>query len=421
MNIKQTSFIALLVSCVSVATAVAAAVPSSVQNVSAAYSGDKLTVTWQAVTDTDIDHYNVYYSRASILGNQGNYDDFERTKAADTNFTFEVAPYKGNKVFVSVMAVNKAGIESDSFEAEASAQMPTATQSSSIASSVQTSMSSSRSGLSPFDVFAPSSVPTISSVSSSVEPLALMRVRGYSQTGVLLEFSKALNANQALFPNQFVIVDSSGSQLTIKSVALSGSSMLLLDTAAQVGEKVYVLGLLQTVTGADNSKLAEPLPQVTFFGYKNLTGTQSSIPYIPNPGTQQSSNPALPADLIAPEDPRNLGLTPKIRSDGTYDVGAFWVGSINSARDLADYNIYTTTDGINFVPGDPVGRTNVMFSNVEPGVFGVKVTARDSAGNESTGVSKIIDLPNSGVGLLSLIAISGAFAGNRTMKRRKQG
>ncbi len=412
MNIKQTSLIAIFLSCVSVATAVAAAIPSNVQNVSAAYSGDKLIVQWQAVQGSDIDHYNVYYSRTSILSNQGNYDDFEPTKNNDTTFTFASAPYKGKKVYVSVMAVNKAGIESDGFEAEASAEMLSAAS----------SQNSSRSGLTPSDVFMPgSSSPTIasSSAASSLEPLMLMRVRGYSQTGVLLEFSKPLNQSQLLSPNQFIIVDSSGSQLTINRTAFSGSSTITLDTSAQVPEKVYVLGLLQPIAAADSATLLLPLPQVTFFGYRMTDGSGASAPYIPNPGTS-SVSPPVQADLLPPENPTDLGLTPKIRKDGTYDVGAFWVGSINSARDLADYNVYTTTDGIHFVPGEPVGTTKVSFSNVEPGVFGVKVTARDTAGNESSGVSKIVDLPNSGVGLLSLVAISGAVAGHRTARKRKQ-
>ncbi len=99
---------------------VAASVPPNVTGVTAAVINGALTVQWQPVKDSSVSKYRIYYSRASILGNQGDFDDFVETLTSEPSFTFPSVPYKGSTLYISVMAVNAQGNESEAFESEAS-------------------------------------------------------------------------------------------------------------------------------------------------------------------------------------------------------------------------------------------------------------------------------------------------------------
>lgn len=396
--------------------------PPNVSNVQAQYVNGSLVVNWSTVTDpAGIDHYNVYFSRQSILGNSGNFDDVNRTSGSETSYTFAKPPYSGHKVYVSVMAVNKNGAESAGFESEASAEMTGATSSASSVSATTSSSSSTVYAIPTNPSSSAVSVGSFSSVStmgsnSSTEPLALMRIRAYAETGILLEFSKSLNPSALPTTDQFLIADASGTQLNVTRIHLSGSTLLALDTAVQMPERVYVLGILQNIIADDGTSLTSPLPQMSFFGFRGLsTGVSSSTDQV-----SSSTSYTPPPDNTPPEDATNLRLQKSRREDGTYDVGALWNESINTAGDLANYMVYTTTDGSHFSDAIPLapGQDRDLFGPLQPGTFGVKLTARDTSGNESAGIQKIIQLPSTGFGLFGLFAISGAVAGHRIRRKK---
>ncbi len=382
----------------SMQTAFAAAVPPNVKDVKAALISGSLTVTWGAVTDpAGIDYYRVYYSRESILNNRGNFDDFERTTGADTSYTFSHAPYPGKTLFVSVMAVNKAGAESEAFESEASIASPASSTSSSVSSSTQMIVQSSASSLS-------------SSTTASIEPLAITNVVAVSQTGVALSFSKPLDSLKgALNVTSYLIVDASGTLLSIKRATLSGETVVVLATDPQQPGRAYSYALMQPVGALDGSVTPTPPPEGTFVGYQGN-------------GMATSNQPTISVDRTPPEDPLGLSLTPKHRNDSNYDVHAAWTASIDSASDLSSYVVYTTRDGITFSQGSALSATTLqaVYTGVPPGRFGMKVATRDTAGNESHGIVRMINLPASGLPLLGIAALAGAGALRRTLRRKRR-
>lgn len=116
----------------------ASGAPPNVKGVTARLAGDTLVVQWMPVTDPAVTRYRVYYSRASIMDNRGDYDDFVETTSNQQSYTFSTVPYKGKALYVSVMAVTAQGVESEAFESEASVpatQPPALSASASSASS----------------------------------------------------------------------------------------------------------------------------------------------------------------------------------------------------------------------------------------------------------------------------------------------
>lgn len=403
----------------------AATPPPNVTSVRADYIGGALVVNWGAVQDpAGIDFYRIYFSRQSILQNQGDYDDVERTQGTATTYTFERAPFGGKKVFVSVMAVNKDGLESEAFEVESSAVLTSAssgttssTPTSSATSSATRSSSSKSSSVSNISssatqVSSQKSSSSIATLSSSAEPLQLMRVRAISSTGVLLEFSKPLDATVPT-ADAFAIVDGSGSELMIKSVAFSGSTNLIVNTASQRPQVIYALGLTKTLKASDGATIPAPLPELTFFSFMMLPVTSSA-------SSVQSSAPML--DTTPPNPVQNLAISFEPKPDGTYDVMAFWQAS--ASADLASYLISTTKDGKIYSAENPlnIGETGATFRGLKPGTFGVRVIARDTTGNRSMAVERTIklpELPKTGAGTLAILMAAGAFAGQRLTKRKR--
>lgn len=105
---------------VPIAGASASQVPPNVKGVTANLASDTLVVQWMPVNDPAVTKYRVYYSRASIMDNGGDYDDFVETISNQPSYTFSNVPYKGKALYVSVMAVTAQGVESEAFESEAS-------------------------------------------------------------------------------------------------------------------------------------------------------------------------------------------------------------------------------------------------------------------------------------------------------------
>ncbi len=248
----------------------------------------------------------------------------------------------------------------------------------------------------------------------------LQNVRPASSTGIVLAFDKSIAATATLTPEQFIIVDASGSLLAVRKVRTSGNTIIV-DTDPQQPDKIYVVGFLQPIAAADGAMLDIASQQMSFNGFKPILSMMpvASTGYgrAPGMGTASSSTP----DRTAPENPASMNLRSWPEGDGEYKVTAVWQGSIDSMKDLAGYKTYESTGNGLFIPGAILGRDqySIEYSNVQPGTFGVKVTSLDQAGNESVGIQKFIELPKSGAGLTAIIGLSGIFAG-RKLKRRKE-
>lgn len=266
---------------------VAAAVPPTISSVDAAIVSGKLTVTWTAPQNADdVSFYRVYFSHESIVGNDGNYDDFERTNGPETTYSFTKLPLPSPKIFVAVLAVNAAGQESEGFETEASIE-----PSSSLNSSAAPEMPATSTAL----------------------PMSLISVSAVSQTGILLTFTKTLATMAPLSTEEFFVTDISGAILEIRSVTVSGST-LLLSTSVQESDKEYLFGTLQPIPATDGTNLPTSGGQMHFRGFRSQTTAEpASVPYVRNLmlGQVTGGLPVLPveeksADIAKPTKKKDL-------------------------------------------------------------------------------------------------------------------
>ena len=259
--------------------------PSNIKHVAATITNGALTVTWDAAQDAmGVDFYRVYYSHASILGNGGNYDDFERTKAADTTYTFSKLPLTSKKIFVSVLAVNKAGTESEGFEAEASVDVPTDMPPTASASSEGTAPTGQP------DIL-PSSVDATTAV-----PMEIVSVSAASDTGVLVTFSKPLATAAPLTSDFFVITDASGTVLAVTMVEVTDAQALI-HTAHQEPGRTYTLTTLQPIAATDGTNLPTAGKKEPFRGFgeqhQEMSSSASSVSSLPVASLPYGRNPAL--------------------------------------------------------------------------------------------------------------------------------
>ncbi len=407
--------------------------PPNVTSVQATLENGTLKVSWSAVTDPGgIAYYRIYYSRVSILGNNGDYDDFEQTTSNATTYSFDTVP-PGKDVYVSVLAVNSGGVESEAFQSEAHV---TAVVVSSSSQSSDSSVSSEPISSSE----ASSKTSSVSSASQSTVPgeqLVLDSAKADSATGLTLNFSHGLSPNQEIAPLDIIVLDESGTRLDVTGVEIHDTKLVLI-TAAQTPDKHYIVATFGSAKD-DAGQMAVTKKQIDFFGFRN----------------GGSNNPT--GDTTPPEDATNLRLVPKAKSNGLYDIFAFWNASPDSAGDLKSYEVSTGSGHQTAcISGAPVGNTGpnghtpgilpgacdtidpyqvlvylrgaslpatareYKSTDVPPGMFGVNIKTKDIAGNESAGITKVIKLPQTGIGLFGIIAVSGALAGRRSARRKAQ-
>jgi hypothetical protein len=401
--------------------AFAAGSPANVQNVQAELMGASLKVTWAPVEGAEF--YRVYFSRQSILENEGNYDDYERTAGSDSEYTFVKLPLKSEKIFIGVLAVNAEGAESEGFETETSVEV-----------------APDQGGISTEEVKEPE-VPAPDNVmpegedpSTTAQPMEVTSVEAVSATGVLVTFSKNVKEDMELRTELFILTDSGGNTLAMTEVIRDGAT-LLLKTDRQEPGREYTFGLLGNITADDGTNVTPSAPQTTFTGFGEVQqpagGTQPPTPYgkppsstppvygkPPSSGGMQSSPAPYgrpPVGQLFDTASLNLSATPK--QDGTYDVIAQWV----PASGAAGYGIYTSVNGAGYLPSGQAAanQTSVLYRNVKPGAFSLRITARNAGGQESRGVERSLNLPSTGLGLLGLMAAAGAGAGMKLRKKKK--
>ncbi len=433
--------------------AFAAGVPSNVVRVGAKVENGKLIVDWDAATDAaGIASYRIYYSRKSILDNGGDYDDFEQTADEATQYAFPHLPYAGQKIYLAVLAVNTSGLESDAFEAETSVDLPSG-------------------DAQPGPDVGPGPQITENPPAAMQKGMTVDRIDVPNNSTVVVTFSQPLADTQQLGPGFFIIVDEQGGILEVREYAKDGATVTL-TTGEQTDGRKYILGVLQRITGEDGSSIDGSAPQTPFTGMGASAESSSSSeapvavessssapandygrnPNLTNPanGNEYGRNPNLAnqnvgnnqnfldllrnrtqagvitqptqiRDTVPPEDASLLSLRRVLRTDGTYNVVAQWRGSPDTARDLNGYAIATTNNGYAFTPSSTIDadQTSVQYTRISPGTFGVRVSAFDQAGNRSAGIDKIITLPQSGIGLIGVMAVSG-IAAARGIRRKRQ-
>lgn len=127
------------------------------------------------------------------------------------------------------------------------------------------------------------------------------------------------------------------------------------------------------------------------------------------------------ADTTPPEDITNLLLSFREQAE-KFVVIMNWTASINTAKDLVDQMMYMSMDrGVTYDKGKALGAITVKteIANLTAGKeYTFKVTTKDAAGNESTGVVKSIRLPSTGVGV-GLALLGSAIVAGRVFRRKE--
>jgi hypothetical protein len=223
-----------------------------------------------------------------------------------------------------------------------------------------------------------------------------------------LSFSESI-APQSVNPQEIVIIDGSGSRLSVRS-AIVMDATIMITTDQQYPEKHYLLAALgANLQGTSGARYVAPVQPTEFLGF----GFMATPPLVPV------------VDTTPPADPVDMMILPMARADGMYDVRVHWVPGPD-AGDTASFMVMLTSDGLTNFGTYPVAAnsSDIQFTSVPAGPFGVKVVARDAAGNASQGLFRLTTLESkkplsqTGVGLLGVSILSGAIAGRRLMKKR---
>lgn len=415
MTFKQKLTLGLAVFAVSTGIAMAAA-PGNVQNVTATLEGGQLQVSWYPVPGAA--SYNIYYSHESILENGGDYDDFEHSAGMQTAYVFKSLPQTSGTVYVGVLAVDGAGVESDGFETEAHVYVGDALP-------PEPTVTSTVSGTT-----VQGGMPTGENPTSTAVPMTIASVQPISSTGVIVTFTKNVRPQAAINPAFFLMTDTGGTILPIVNITFDGPNILL-ETKNQEPTRTYIVSVLLPIPADDGTNAtASTTPRIQFAGFGTPVqgGTSSSASSQPQSSSSAPSsdprfgtNPVPPVPPVAGmllRDPAALDLTATARNDGTYNVLAAWT----QAPGARGYTLYTSTDGKQYARNFAVAdtQTSVKYERIPPGTFGLRVNSTDAAGNESSpGVERVITLPASGIGFLGLMLTAGAAAG-RKMRRKKK-
>lgn len=240
MTFTQKSILTLLTFLIPTSV-MAVGAPANVRGIQISNANGAITVTWQAIQE-NVSFYRVYFSHTSILGNQGNYDDFERTRGPESAYTFSKAPLTSGALFVSVLAVSPDGVESEGFEEEASLDLG---------------------GVVP--VTNTTTTPTV----ANPQPMTITSVGPISSTGILVTFSEdvALN-NVTAVDGYFVVTDTGGTLLRTTRVDVV-SATVMIHTDPQTPGKTYVLTFAKTIPGTKGGSVPLTVAPAKFLGFTN--------------------------------------------------------------------------------------------------------------------------------------------------------
>lgn len=404
---KLTFLLAIFALSSSIAMAEGSA-PSNIAAVTARGNADgSVTVEWKSASDAKaISFYRVYFSSKSILENGGDYDDFERTKGVETTLTLRRPSGSAQKLFVGILAVNTDGIESEGFEVEAMVELNKESQTSS-ARAVSSSAAEIRSSA-PITTENPASVQSsAATVSTTSVPMSIISLQPLSSTGILITFSKNLAKDNNVTVNSFTLTESGKTLVPIAGIQKGGASILL-TVSPMKPDQLYVLSVIHNITAEDGTNLPGGLAPIAL---KTPAAVLVTV-------EKRVEQPTRKPVAVQPLDPSALDLEPRPMKDGTYTVYARWMPQGNPSA----FVLSTTNDGQRFANASIVGaeETSVRYSRIRPGTFGVRVAAQERDGALSPGISKVIDLPSTGIGLIGLAGAAGALAARRR-KREEDG
>jgi hypothetical protein len=369
--------------------AVAVAAPGNVTGIEGELKDGKVHVSWIKPAGDEPVSYRVYYSRASILQENGLYDDFETVPATATEYTFPMLPYTTEALYVSVLAVNADGEESPLFLEETRIPIGNAP--------AQTASSQASSAASPAPVQQPSGAGVI----------RLLSAKAVSATGVTLAFTNDVQIDLSKAASAFTVKDASGATLRVTRLVILGKEVTL-HTVRQERGRVYRLEANPAIVkGKDAQGAAIALdPQqgtILFSGHPSGAPFGSTTNSVIPPA--QPMGPSLPSS--AHEDVRGLTLRGQA-TGGTYEVNATWQAP--AASDIREYRVAQSRDhGKTFAQAYslPASTNAVKIKNVTPGAFGLSVQVVYLDNQASRGVFSEITLGKASVTQPPLPATNG--------------
>lgn len=349
-----------------------AAAPGNVTGIQATLEGDKVVVTWKQPTGENITYYRVFYSHASILGNQGLYDDYDVSDGQDTRHELTNLP-PSDELFVSVLAVNAKGEESPGFQSEAKVSM--------------------RAGVTP-----PAGTVTPPPSAEGGDKLRVLTATALTETGVMLTFSRSVNIPRDQAVQAFVIRDASGTILPLRRLIIEGPRVTLV-TQPQVMNRVYKVTVGQVVTGTDDAGRTYPLD--TQQGPTLFSGSVRGLTTVPPSSGGQTTPPPPPATppQAGPSggEIRNLRLNATRGEGNTYVVEVMWQPP--ATGEVAGYYLSQSLNGgRTYGPTQTVQKeaTGIKIAGVPSAQFSVVIRTGYADGVVSQGVSQSLTLPGAG-------------------------
>lgn len=384
------------------------AAPPSITGISAELKpSGEVRISWDVSPDPTVKNYRIYYSSESILESGGIYDDFEETQGTENVYIF-VKPPKQAALYVTVLAVNAAGEESEAFVEETHVDLSASTtpaprlEQASSASAGAVPPSSAHGGQSSA-TFVPPPVLTLPSASSSVATASsaapiptytapvndgrahLLLAEALSPIQVKLTMSVPVTVDPQKAPTAFRIEREDGTPLRITQLLLS-DTVVVIDTEQQTKDVSYTVRLSDPLTGEKGEPLDPTDRTATFLGHPQ--GSDASVVSSPLPSTPGTYDPMHPADVQGFQ----VEATPD--GKGTYSVTAKWQADI-SRGDIAYYAVRQTLDnGATYsdpqkIPMDVGGFT---MQGAQPGTLGILLQVVNIYGGISTGVKEVVTL-----------------------------
>ncbi len=365
MNTKITRLVTSLIT-LAVCSIPTVAAAEAVQGIELTAAPNAIGIRWQKPTGIEVGHFKVYFSKASILENNGRFLGAEETIGPQTSLALldlvNRGFQEGETIYVTVTVVGTDGQERTVFAEEQSTTVE------------------------------------LKARTHAAAGLALQNAVATDETTVNLSFSAPVGTPEGHPAMHVGIADDEGNSIPVLSLEVADSTVTL-RTAPMEARGRYTVTVAESIKAADGTALDSAKNTASF-----IARTQPSSP----PSTSET---AVPPDTTPPEDASNLRLTRELQSDGRYTVHARWDASANSASDLARYNLYESANRGTTYAGPTALLGTILttsIANIPPGTFTLKVTAQDQTGNESAGIVEMIILPETGAAMTLLLSSVGA-------------
>lgn len=378
----------------------AAAEMPNVTGIRAVERDGTVVVSWNKV-DGDVKAYRVFYSHASILEQGGVYDDYEDAAGDVSEHALSAVP-PVQTLYVSVLAVGHDDTESPFFMEEAFVRLsgqPAATP----------AKSENEAGS-----------PTVPVQSATLQFLSAVST---SATGVTLTFSHPLSIPEEYKLQAFAIKDGSGAALGIARYRLEGNTAVL-DTGVQRPGTVYQATIHASIAGKTPGGTVVPQDAATSPLLFTGNATDASAPEVGGlklaaKGRTVEATWTLPAATI-----RELRIEQSIDGGRTFGAPArldksakgVAIPNVTAAR----FTLLVRTVGLDGSVSRGAAQTITLAGGGQSSSKASSSSKSSSSASSkpATPGQKPGTLPNSGLGLGAIVALSGAATSMRFLRRK---